>query len=80
MCNMFVTALEPEVLRDAVGVGESWVVWYGHKKKSSAETLRLLVLNTPHVFRRHDLHGPPRKFMGADAASPTAGRLTGTLA
>ena len=50
VCYMLVTALEPEVLRDAVGVGESWVVWYGHKKKSSAETLRLLVLNTPMCF------------------------------
>ena len=77
---MFVPALEPEVLRDTVGVRDSWVVWYGHKKRSSAETLCLLVLNTPSVFLRYDLHGPRRKLMGADAASPTAGRLTGTLA
>ena len=39
--------LEPEVVRDAVGVGESWVDLHGHKKRSSAEAVSGLVLNTP---------------------------------
>ena len=76
---MFVTALEP-------GVGEEQLVsgspgWFSMVTRRGAVQKRYVNwYRTPlYAFRRYALHLPRREGTEADAASPTAGRLTGPL-
>jgi len=45
---------------------------HGHKKRSSMEAVRVLILNTPSLSRRKPALGSSN-IVGADVACPTAG-------